>query len=87
MKNLGNKNNVINASEIGQYKYCSVGWFLQKKGYKPDSVYLSKGLEKHRELGLNINRVEKKQKKSNIFKIISYIFLVLGILMIVLEVI
>jgi len=79
--------NVISASEIGQYEYCSVGWFLQKKGYKPDSPHLEKGLEKHRELGKIIQKTEKIHRKSNIFAKIGYILFVIAISIIVFEVI
>ncbi len=73
MKSIGNKNSVISASEIGQYEYCSVAWFLQKKGYKPESVFLEKGLEKHKELGSTINKTERNLKKSSIFAITGYL--------------
>lgn len=79
--------NVISASEIGQYEYCSVGWLLQRNGYKPDSPDLKKGLEKHRDLGRIINKTEKIQKKSNIFAKIGYILLVIAALMLLIEVI
>jgi len=79
--------NVISASEIGQYEYCSVGWFLQRKGYKPDSPDLKKGLEKHRELGEIINKTEVSQKKSDVFAKIGYMLFVIAALIIILEVI
>jgi len=87
MRDIGNKNSVISASEIGQYEYCSNAWFLQKKGYKPDSVFLEKGLEKHKELGLTINKTEKDLEKSNIFAIIGYLLLIITFLIIITEVI
>jgi hypothetical protein len=87
MKNTHNKNSVISASEIGQYEYCSNAWFLQKKGYKPNSVFLEKGVEKHKELGNTIDKTETNLKKSNIFAIIGYLLLIIAFLVIILEVI
>jgi len=79
--------NVISASEIGQYEYCSIGWFLQRKGYEPNSPDLKKGLEKHRELGEIINKTEVSQKKSDVFAKIGYMLFVIAALIIILEVI
>ena len=36
---------VLTASEIGQYHYCPVSWFLQKEGFEPQSPHLQKGIE------------------------------------------
>jgi len=32
-----NKTDVLSASEIGQYQYCSCAWILQRCGYEPES--------------------------------------------------
>ena len=84
---MKDKNNVITASEIGQYEYCSNAWFLQKKGYKPESIYLKRGVDKHKELGNTINKTEKSLKKSNVFATIGYLLLGLAFLIILFEVI
>ena len=42
-KTHSNKSDIIRASEIGQYQYCSISWKLQKNGYRPNSLYLNKG--------------------------------------------
>ena len=34
------KTDVLSASEIGQYHYCSCAWHLQRCGYEPESPYL-----------------------------------------------
>lgn len=84
---MKDKNNVITASEIGQYEYCSNAWFLQKKGYKPDSIYLKRGTDKHKELGNTINKTENSLKKSNVFAIIGYVLLGIAFLIILFELI
>lgn len=50
------------ASEIGQFHFCSLSWYLQRLGYKPDSQHLSIGLKKHALLGKTLNRLEKKNR-------------------------
>lgn len=61
---------IIYASEIGQYHYCPLAWYLQKCGYKPNSPYLKRGESKHRSLGRILIKVEKQNRQS---KILSYL--------------
>ncbi len=76
---------MINASEIGQYRYCSVGWFLQRCGFKPESESLKLGEKKHIKLGENIDRVERQESHSYLFRIVGYFLLVIGFLLIILN--
>jgi len=91
---MGNKKNscskdtdVINASEIGQYHYCSVAWYLQRCGYEPVSPMLDIGAKKHMELGRIIDNTQIKLKKSRFIGIIAYLLLILGLLIFLLGVI
>ena len=43
--------NLLNASEIGQYHFCSIAWYLQRHGYEPQSELLELGTKKHIDLG------------------------------------
>jgi len=81
------KNSVISASEIGQFQYCSVSWYLQKKGYKPDSDFIDKGLKKHQDLGRIIDKTNINVKKSNYLALAGYILLILAIIILFFEVI
>lgn len=45
------KRQTINASEIGQYEYCSISWNLARQGYKPVSKKLEIGTMIHIEIG------------------------------------
>ena len=81
------ENDVISASEIGQYYFCSNAWFLQKCGFKPVSPQLDIGLKKHEALGKIINDTEKEIKKSNIFLLFGIIFLIISLLILFFEVI
>jgi len=78
---------VINASEIGQYNYCSVSWFLQRCGYKPKSESLELGEKKHVRLGETIDKVERQENHSHLLKIVGYFLLFIGVLLIVFEVV
>ena len=78
---------IIRASEIGQYHYCSVAWYLQKCGYEPKSHYLDIGTKKHEELGFAIDQVNTNIKKSRVFAYLGYLLLIVGILIFIAEVI
>lgn len=55
---------VIRASEVAQFCYCSVAWYLQRKGYKPESPALDFGVETHKNLGIQIETIYKREKGS-----------------------
>ncbi|UCF49956.1 MAG: hypothetical protein JSU91_00305 [Thermoplasmatales archaeon] len=78
---------VIKASEIGQYCYCSIAWYLQKCGFKPKSQLLEKGVKKHEELGSIIEFTKKSDNKSKSFEIAGYLTLILGTLIFIFGVI
>ena len=80
-------NDVISASEIGQYYFCSMAWYLQKCGYQPESPYLEVGTKKHERLGNIIDETQNKTRNSNIFAIIGYLLLISAVLIFILEVV
>ncbi len=80
------KSNVINASEIGQFHYCSISWYLQKLGYKPDSKVFIKGNMKHEKLGEAIDKSKDKKSLANIVLLIGILFLILSFLIMIFEV-
>jgi hypothetical protein len=82
-----NETDVISASEIGQYHFCSFAWYLQKCGYEPISPMLEIGAKKHIELGNVMDFVQKNAKKSIGLAIVGYLLLLIGILIILLGVI
>jgi len=77
----------ISASEIGQYVYCPVSWYLIRCGYKPTSPLLEIGIKKHNELGELINKIDLRIKYVKILKIISYTLFLLAILLFISEVV
>ena len=78
---------IISASEIGHYYFCSNAWFLQKCGFKPVSPQLDIGLKKHEALGKIIGTTEKEIKESNIFLLFGIIFLIISLLLLFFEVV
>lgn len=86
-KSTSKRDNAISASEVGQYKYCSISWLLQRRGFKPESKYLNSGTQKHIELGNQIDKSEKQVKISNLIAIIGYLFLIIAVTILIFEVI
>lgn len=78
---------VIKASEIGQFCFCSISWYLQKCGYKPKSPMLDIGIKKHINLGKIIELSQKSNKKSKAFAIVGYLILIFGFFILISEVI
>jgi hypothetical protein len=81
------KSDIISASEIGQYHYCSIAWYLQRSGFQPKSEFLDKGLKKHKELGHAIDEINYNLKKSMIFKITGLFLLIIVFFILIFEVI
>ena len=81
------ESDLISASEIGQYHYCPVAWYLQKCGYEPQSPLLEICIEKHVKHGNIIDRVQVSAKKSKVLAAAGYMLLIVAVLIIILEVI
>ena len=78
---------IISASEIGQYHYCSVAWYLQKCGYEPKSPMLDVGIKKHLEIGKVIDYTQANIRKTRAISIIGYLLLIIGVMIFLFEVI
>ncbi len=67
---------VIRASEVGQYVYCARAWWLQRvQGYQPqDRRALEAGVERHREHGRLVAGYRHLQ-------LLAYLLLVLALLL------
>ena len=48
-RNNGSK--AISASEISQYVYCPVSWYLKRSGVQPQSCGLKRGIGEHKKAG------------------------------------
>ena len=78
---------VISASEIGQYVYCSKSWYLQRCGYEPKSPLLDVGTKTHVDLGFTIDGIQNEIKNSRRFAVIGYLLLIITTLVIIFGVI
>ncbi|MDH7517724.1 MAG: hypothetical protein QHH19_05210 [Candidatus Thermoplasmatota archaeon] len=78
---------VISASEIGQYHYCSIAWYLQKCGYEPVSALLNTGVEKHAQLGEVLDNAQTGVRRSMFLAITGLLMVIVSISMILFEVI
>ena len=81
------ESDVISASEIGQYHYCPVAWYLQKCGYEPISPLLEIGKKKHVKHGDIIDRLQVSEKKSKVIAAVGYMLLIVVASIIIIEVI
>ena len=84
---LSKHETIINASEIGQYHYCSKAWYLQKCGYKPESAKLDVVTKRHVELGKIMDHTQANIKKSRVLAIVGYLILIVALLILLFGVI
>jgi hypothetical protein len=87
-KNTENFKNyeIISSSELGQFNYCSIAWYLQKSGYEPKSPKLKIGKSRHIKIGNIIDNTQRKNKRIKVLALIGYMILFLGILIFILGV-
>jgi hypothetical protein len=81
------KTDVLNASEIGQYRYCSCAWLLQRCGYEPESPFLESGKQIHVALGDTIDGFETKIRYARWYAILGFLVLCVAFLLFLIEVI
>lgn len=81
------KSDVLSASEIGQYSYCSLAWFLQRCGYEPESPYLEPGKQGHIALGNTLDGFEVRMHRARWFMILGLLVFCVAILFLFFEVI
>lgn len=72
---------ILNASEIAQYHYCSIGWYLQRLGHKPDSIHLDEGINAHKELGERVATILQKEKVYKQISYLAYALLIIAVLL------
>jgi len=83
-----NTSQVLSASEIGQYTYCSLSWYLQRLGYRPESPALEKGKTLHKELGKTIDRIQRETRKATRYALLGVVLLIIaGLIVLFVEVI
>ena len=78
---------VISASEIGQYHYCSIAWYLRKCGYEPVSTLLDAGAEKHAQLGKVLDDAQTGVRRSMLLALTGFLLMMISVFIIIFEVI
>ncbi len=71
---------VITASEIAQYAYCPLSWYLKRCGCQPQSTGLENGLKRHSEVGEKIYRVTGEERASRQLSWLGYLALAAALL-------
>lgn len=84
---LHKKDDVLSASEIGQYTYCSYAWFLQRCGYEAQSPFLGPGKEAHIALGKKIDGFQTRMQHARWYAILGFVALGIGFLFLLFEVV
>ena len=74
---------VLSASEIGQYTYCAMSWYLQKCGYTPQSPKIEQGALLHKSLGEGIDAMNYAYKRSRRYGAIGILLCFVAVLCIV----
>ena len=80
------KNEVLSASEIGQYVYCSQAWFLQRCGCVPESPFFEAGKQAHVALGKRIDGFEGTIRYARWLLVVGGMILLIAFLLFFFEV-
>jgi hypothetical protein len=86
-RSLVKKTDVLSASEIGQYIYCSCAWQLQRCGYEPESPFLEVGKQVHVAMGDKIDGLEGKMRYSRLLVFLGFVVLCVAFLLVLFGVI
>jgi CRISPR/Cas system-associated exonuclease Cas4 (RecB family) len=76
-----NGDKAISASEISQYVYCPVSWYLKRTGVEPQSFGLKRGIDMHEKAGGRLTLLDRKERAADLFRLLGYISLIAAILL------
>jgi CRISPR/Cas system-associated exonuclease Cas4 (RecB family) len=76
-----NGDKAISASEISQYVYCPVSWYLKRKGVEPQSIGLKRGIDMHQKAGGRLTLLDRRERAADLFRLLGYISLIAAILL------
>jgi hypothetical protein len=71
---------VITASEIAQYAYCPISWYLKRSGCQPNTPGMVAGMKKHARVGEKITLVQHKEMASRHFGLLGFIAFIVALL-------
>jgi CRISPR/Cas system-associated exonuclease Cas4 (RecB family) len=63
----------ITASEISQYAYCPVSWYLKRSGIPPHSDGLKRGRDEHEKAGSRLALLSRQETAASIFRLLAYL--------------
>ncbi len=69
------RRDIITASEISQYSYCPIAWYLARCGIKPESPGLEKGTNEHIKVGRKLSQVQNQERSLRIVRFLEYLAL------------
>jgi CRISPR/Cas system-associated exonuclease Cas4 (RecB family) len=72
----------ISASEISQYVYCPVSWYLKRTGVQPQSFGLKRGIDAHEKAGSRLIILERRERAAGMFRLLGYFSALTAILLI-----
>ncbi|HEC89691.1 MAG: hypothetical protein DRN12_05325 [Thermoplasmata archaeon] len=75
----------IRSSELSEYLFCSVAWYLQRQGYKPDEKIFEEGHRKHIELGKTIDSLDRGRKITLLLEVTGTILILIAFILILQE--
>jgi hypothetical protein len=75
-----NQSEVLSASEIGHYTFCSISWFLHRCGYEAESPFLESGKQAHISLGNKIDGFNNKLRHSLWYRLLGVLLLIAAVL-------
>lgn len=76
-----NTSDVLSASEIRQYIYCSYAWQLYRRGYKLESLLLDQGTRLHVALGNKLDDFEVRLRSSRVCAVVGLILLCVSLVL------
>jgi hypothetical protein len=71
----------ISASEISQYVYCPVSWYLKRCGVEPQSFGLKRGIDAHEKAGSRLILLERRKRAASMFRLLGYFSAIAAILL------
>lgn len=72
----GEKKDIITASEISQYVYCPIAWYLSRCGSMPESPSLGRGTDEHVNVGRIMSQLQCQERSLGILRFLEYMMLV-----------
>ncbi|MDD2836143.1 MAG: hypothetical protein PHY05_08325, partial [Methanothrix sp.] len=63
-----NGDKAISASEISQYVYCPVSWYLKRTGVEPQSFGLKRGIDMHQKAGGRLTLLDRRERAADLFR-------------------